>query len=86
MERTQTRHVANSSGRLVAIAECSEEINEHNKEPLHVEDQSLEELIEALDENVLIEEGRPKKFQARDKTEDFVRKACKEPIYVGANV
>ena len=86
MERTQSRHVADKLSRLATMAECSEETNEHNKESLHVEDESLEEIIKALVENVLPKEGMPKKSQARDKMEDFVRKACKEPLYVGANV
>ena len=64
MERTQTRHVGNGLGRLATIAECSEETNEHNKEPLHVEDESLEEMVETLAENVFLEEGMPKKSQA----------------------
>ena len=43
-------------------------------------------MIETLVENVLPGEKMPKKSQARDKMEDFVRKACKEPLHVGANV
>ena len=83
MERTQTRQVLESMRKVATVAESSHEMHQHSLAPLPVEDAGMEDMIEALVENVLPDEAMPKKSKARDKMEDFVRKTCKEPLYVG---
>lgn len=72
--------------KVATVAESSHEMRHVATVAESVEDAGMEDMIEALVENVLPDEAIPKKSKARDKMEDFVRKTCKEPLYVGANV
>ena len=45
-----------------------------------------DEMIEALVENVLPDNANLRESRAHDAKEEFIRKTCKEPLYVGAKV
>ena len=51
-----------------------------------IEDDAMDEMIEALVENVLPDDANPRESRAHDAKEEFIRKTCKEPLYVGAKV
>ena len=51
-----------------------------------IEDDAMDEMIEALVENVLPDDANPRESRAHDAKEEFIRKTCKEPLYAGAKV
>ena len=51
-----------------------------------IDDDVMDEMIEALVENVLLGDSNHQKSRAHDAKEEFIRQTCKEPLYVGARV
>lgn len=51
-----------------------------------IEDEAMDEMIEALVENVFPDDANPRESRVYDAKEEFIRKTCKESLYVGARV
>ena len=57
-----------------------------NNVACEIQDDAMDEMIEALVVNVLSDDANPKEGRAHDAKEKFIRDTCKEQLYVGVGV